>query len=74
MSEPPSTQRTPVSVAQHEDFTIAYYEDGRFRLCLDTADPSKLPKFRQAVDCIEAILKLPRRRQERHEIDGDWAE
>jgi hypothetical protein len=45
-------------LSQDDDFTVAYYEGGRFRLCLDTSDPGKLPRFRQAIDCIEAILKI----------------
>lgn len=65
---------TPTSVAQYEDFIIEYYEGGRFRLCLDTSDPGKIPKFREAIDCIEAILKLPTYPRRTDGVDGDWAE
>jgi hypothetical protein len=41
-----------------DEFTITYYSGGRFRLCLDTSDPGKLPRFRQAIDCVEAILGI----------------
>jgi hypothetical protein len=61
--EPMSEQRTPLGplgIACDDDFTAAYYEGGRFRLCLDTSDPGKIPGFRKAIDCIEAILKLPK--------------
>ena len=66
--------RHPISVSQDEDFTIWYFEGRRFRLCLDTSDPSKIPRFRQAIDCIEAVLKLPKPRHRDDEFDGDWAE
>jgi hypothetical protein len=36
-----------------EDFAVEYYEGGRFRLRLDTSDAGKIPKFRQAIDCLE---------------------
>jgi hypothetical protein len=62
----------PAAFTQDDEFTIEYYDGGRFRLCLDTSDPAKIPRFRQALDCIEGILKLPARRAE--ECDGDWAE
>ena len=65
----------PYSTAQDEDdFTVSYYQDGRFRLCLDTSDPTTIPRFRQALDCIEAILKLPKYPRIADEIDVDWAE
>ncbi len=71
-----SKETTPISRSQDDDFTIEYYEDGRYRLCLDTSNPDKLPRFRQAIDCIEKILKLPRYlgRHAGDDIDGDWAE
>jgi hypothetical protein len=59
----------PASVAQHEDFTIEYYEDGRFRLCLETSDANKIPKFRQAIDCVERILMLPTYPRQAEDID-----
>ena len=51
----------PLSISQHDDddFTVEYFADGSFRLCLHTADPNKIPRFKQAVDCVEGILRLP---------------
>lgn len=52
-----------IAAGRYEDFTIELLaaRDGatRFRLCLETADPDKIPRFRQALDCCEAILRLP---------------
>jgi len=69
------SQMTPIARSQDDEFTIEYYEDGRYRLCLDTSNPDKLPRFRQAIDCIEKILRLPKYpTRQADDLDEDWAE
>lgn len=69
------------SLTQDDELTVECYASGRYRLCLDTSDPSKIPRFREALDCIEAMLKLSSRHcahlpacDNRCAIDGDWSE
>lgn len=50
-------------ISHDDDFTVELIDrpDGKicFRLAIETSDPEKFARFREALDCAERILRLP---------------
>jgi hypothetical protein len=66
------------AISRDNDFTCEFIgQQGggfRFRLCIDTDNPERFARFRQALEITEKILRMPHwRRDEQTERDITFA-